>query len=493
MNYRMILYFSGVILAIEACLLCLPMAVGAMYGESIMPFLNTIIILALLSIPCIVFKPKETKIYSTEGFVCVCLSWVLLSLFGALPFYLSGAIPSYVDALFETASGFTTTGASILTEIESLPKGILFWRSFTHWVGGMGVLVFMLAILPTGGEAIHLMRAEVPGPTKGKLTPKLRSTTRILYGIYILLTLLMIIALLLCGQGLYESVVDSLATAGTGGFSINNNSIAGYNKPAVEWVIAVFMVLFGVNFNLYYLILIGRARDIFKNEELRVYLCLIVASVAAISVNIYHLYNSLEKTLRLSFFQVASIMSTSGYSTVDYEEWGNLSKTIIVVLTMIGGCAGSTAGGFKISRLIIVFKNIFREIKHMLDPHSVSVIRMDGEVTDEQTVKKAGNYFSLYIVLIILVTLLISIDGFDLTTNLTAALTCVNNVGPGLGKVGPTGSFAEYSVLSKLLLSLTMIVGRLEILPFAVLFSPISRSVRLPKSRRGIGNGRYGR
>lgn len=475
MNRRMIVYLSGVILTIEACLLTLPAAVAAIYGEDLLPYVKTIVVIMIFAVPAMLFKPKNTKIYATEGFVCVCLSWLLLSLFGALPFYLSSAISSFTDCFFETASGFTTTGATILTEIESLPKGILFWRSFTHWIGGMGVLVFMLAILPTSGSAIHLMRAEVPGPTKGKLTPKLRSTAKILYGIYIALTVVMVIALLLCGQSLYESVVDSLATAGTGGFSIKNNSIAGYNNPAVEWVFAVFMILFGINFNMYYLILIGHARDILKNEELRCYFAIIAGSVIAISVNIYHIYGSLATTIRYSTFQVASIMSTAGYSTVDYNNWGEFSKTVLVILTAVGACAGSTAGGLKISRIIILVKNALREIKHMIHPKSVNVIRLDGEVVDEETVKKAGNYFSLYIALLALVVLVISADGFDLTTNITAALTCVNNVGPGLNLVGPAGSFAIYSNLSKWVLSFAMIVGRLEILPFMVLFSPLTK------------------
>ncbi len=475
MNRRMLIYLSGIILTIEACLLTLPAAVAAAYGEDMLPFAKTIVCLMTVAVPAMLAKPKNTKIYATEGFVCVCLSWLLLSFFGALPFYFSSAIPSFTDCFFEAASGFTTTGATILTDIESLPKGILFWRSFTHWIGGMGVLVFMLAILPSNAGAIHLMRAEVPGPTKGKLTPKLRSTAKILYGIYIALTVIMIIALLLCGQSLYESTVDALATAGTGGFSIKNNSVAGYNDPAVEWVIAVFMILFGVNFNMYYLILIGHAKDIFKNEELRCYFAVMAASIATIAVNIYGLYGSISTTLRHSTFQVASIMSTAGYSTVDYNNWGELSKTVLFVLTAVGACAGSTAGGLKISRIIILVKNAFREIKHMIRPRSVNVIRLDGEAVDEETVKRAGNYFSLYIAVIVLVTLVISADGFDLTTNITAALTCVNNVGPGLNLVGPSGSFAIYSELSKWTLSFAMIVGRLEILPFMVLFSPLAR------------------
>lgn len=473
MNYRMIGYLLGVILAIEAALLLAPTLVAVLYGESVIPFLLTIAALLAVALPLVLFKPRNTRIYAKEGFICVASSWILLSAFGALPFVLSGAIPHYVDAFFETVSGFTTTGATILPAVEGLPYGILFWRSFTHWIGGMGVLVFMLAILPsTDGRAIHLLRAEVPGPTKGKLVPRLKQTALILYGIYVLLTLIETVALCIAGLPFYDALVNSFATAGTGGFALKNLSIAGYNNPAAEWIIAIFMFLCGVNFNLYYFLLIRRAREVWKNEELRTYLILCVASTLLIAANTYHMASGLGDCLRDAFFQVTSIMSTTGFSTLDYNAWPELSKTVIVLLTMFGACAGSTAGGLKISRLLILVKNGAREIKHMLRPRSINTVRLDGEPLSDETCRRASNYFVLYMGLIVVSMLLVSLDGFDMTTNLTATLTCVNNVGPGLNVVGPVGNFGGYSILSKIVLSLDMLLGRLEIMPMLILFSP---------------------
>ena len=473
MNYRMLRYLLGCILLIEAILMALPLAVSLISHEDFMPFVYTIVILLVISLPCVTLKPKNTQIYAREGFVCVSAAWILLAVFGALPFIFSGAITNPIDAFFETVSGFTTTGATILSAVEHLPRGILFWRSFTHWIGGMGVLVFMLAILPSaGGEAIHLMRAEVPGPTKGKLVPKMRQTALILYGIYIALTVLQIIILLLCKMPLYDAIVNSFATAGTGGFSVLNDSIAGYQSPAVEWVIGIFMLLFGINFNLFFFLLIGRIKDVFKSEELRAYLAVVSASVLVILINTYHMFDSFGQGLRTVFFQVSSIITTTGFCTTEFNDWPVLSKTVIVMLMMIGACAGSTGGGLKISRIMILAKNIVREIKHMIRPRSVNVVRVDGEVIPDETLRSATGYLTVYIIVTILTMLIISIDNFSMETNLTAAISCVNNIGPALGEFGAFGNFAPYSNLSTFILSFTMLFGRLELVPMLVLFSP---------------------
>lgn len=473
MNYRMLRYLLGCILLIEAILMALPLAVSLISHEDFMPFVYTIVILLVISLPCVILKPKNTQIYAREGFVCVSAAWILLAVFGALPFIFSGAITNPIDAFFETVSGFTTTGATIFSAVEHLPRGILFWRSFTHWIGGMGVLVFMLAILPSaGGEAIHLMRAEVPGPTKGKLVPKMRQTALILYGIYIALTVLQIIILLLCKMPLYDSIVTSFATAGTGGFSVLNDSIAGYQSPAVEWVIGIFMLLFGINFNLFFFLLIGRIKDVFKSEELRAYLAVVSASVLVILINTYHMFDSFGQGLRTVFFQVSSIITTTGFCTTEFNDWPVLSKTVIVMLMMIGACAGSTGGGLKISRILILAKNIVREIKHMIRPRSVNVVRVDGEVIPDETLRSATGYLTVYIIVTILTMLIISIDNFSVETNLTAAISCLNNIGPTLGEFGAFGNLAPYSNLSTFILSFAMLFGRLELVPMLVLFSP---------------------
>lgn len=469
----MIRYLLSIILLIEAVLLLPPLIVAKIYKESLTPFLIPIVILLLISLPAVFIKPYNTKIYAKDGFVCVASAWILMSVFGAFPFVFSGAIPNFISAFFETASGLTTTGASILTEIESLPRGILFWRSFTHWIGGMGVLVFMLAILPlAGGQTMHLMRAEVPGPTKGKLVPKMKDSAMILYGIYIALTLMLAVILLICGQPLYHALVNAFATAGTGGFSVLNNSIAGYNSPIVEWVIAIFMLLFGINFNLYYFMLIGHFKEIRKNEELRVFLAIVFLSTVAISINTAKMFTNLGDCIRTAFFQVTTIISTAGFATADFDLWPTFSKTLLVFLMLIGSCAGSTAGGLKLSRVMLIFKSTVREIRHILRPRSVSIVRLDGVAVPEETVRSAVGYLALYVMMLICTVFLISFDGYSFETNFTAAIACLNNIGPGLKEVGPTGNFAGYSMLSQFLLALSMILGRLEIIPMLVLLSP---------------------
>ena len=473
MNFRMLRYLLGCILLIEAILLLLPLAVALIYQEDVMPFVYTIAMLLAVSLPFVILKPKNPQIYAREGFVCVSAAWILMAIFGALPFLFSGAITNPFDAFFETVSGFTTTGATILPAVEHLPRGILFWRSFTHWIGGMGVLVFMLAILPSaGGQAIHLMRAEVPGPTKGKLVPKMRQTALILYGIYIVLTLIEVIALLICRYPVFDAIVTSFATAGTGGFSILNASIAGYHNPAAEWVIGIFMLLFGINFNLFFFVLIGKIKDIFKSEELRAYLGVIIAATAVILINTYSMFDSFEQGLRTVFFQVSSIITTTGFCTTEFNAWPVLSKTVIVLLMMIGACAGSTGGGLKISRIMILAKNIVREIKHMIRPRSVNVVRVDGEVIPDETLRSATGYLTVYIIVTILTMLLISLDGLSIETNLTASISCVNNIGPALGEFGAFGNFLPYSDFSTLILSFAMLFGRLEFVPMLILFSP---------------------
>ena len=473
MNYRMIGYLLSIIMLIEAAFMTLPMITAFCYGESILPFLYTMCILAALALPSMIFKPKNKQIYAKEGFVCVAASWIVLSAFGALPFVFSGAIPSYINAFFETVSGFTTTGATILGEIESLGRGVLFWRSFTHWIGGMGVLVFMLAILPSDdGRAIHLLRAEVPGPTKGKLVPKLRRTALILYAIYMVLTLVEVIALLIVRLPLYDSIVTAFATAGTGGFSVMNDSIAGYANPAAEWIIAIFMLIFSINFNLFFFLLIGKVRDVVTNEELRTFLAIVLLATTAIVINTWQTIANASVGIRNAFFQVSSIISTTGFVTEHFELWPTLSQTILVLLMITGACAGSTAGGFKISRILLVFKNIFREIKQVLRPRSVNRVRMDGEVVPNETIHTASGYLAIYLFITLVSLLLISIDGYSFETNVTATISCVNNVGPVLGSITPFGNFSEFSVFSKIVFSLDMLFGRLEIIPMIILFSP---------------------
>ena len=474
MNRRMVLYTVGTVVKIEAALMLLPTVCALIYKESCVKALLISVAISLAAgfALTLVSRPGNKVIYSREGFITVALAWLALSAFGALPFYISGEIPSYIDAFFETVSGFTTTGASILTDIEAMSKGLLFWRSFTHWVGGMGVLVFIMAVVPSLSDRnIHLLRAEVPGPIVGKLVPRIRQTTRILYIIYIALTLIEIILLLIGKMPFFEAVVHAFGTAGTGGFGVKGDSIASYS-PYLQWVITVFMLIFGVNFNIYYLIILGKIRSAFKSTELWVYLGIVAISTVAISVNIMPLTESFSLSLRDAAFQVSSIITTTGYATTDFDKWPELSKTILLALTFIGACAGSTGGGIKVSRVVILAKSIKRELKKLLHPRSVSVLRFEGKRLDEQTVSSVSSYLAVYIFFFAGILLMLSFENQSFETNFSAATACFNNIGPGFDAVGPTRNFDIYSPFSKLLLSVAMLFGRLEIYPLFIAFSP---------------------
>ena len=474
MNYRMILSTLGRVLKVESLLLLLPMSVSLIYGESSWPaFLITACLLMLAGLLLNIRKPSSSVIHESEGFIIVGLAWVLMSAFGALPFIISGATPSFVDAFFETVSGFTTTGSSIFREVESLDHSILFWRSFTHWVGGMGVLVFVLAVLPLSeGRSIHIMRAEVPGPVVGKIVAKMKYNAMILYGIYIVLTIIMIILLVIGRMPLFDSIVNAFATAGTGGFAIKNTSIAAYNSAYLEGVITVFMLVFSINFNLYYLIITGHIIQALKSEELRWFLGIVAAAIAALTFFNLKEYGTVVHSFRYASFQVASIISTTGFATTNFDLWPTISKFILVILMFLGACAGSTGGGIKTARIVIMAKTVGREIKRMLHPRSVSVLKAEGKPVDQTVIHGTAVYFITYMGIFAVSILLVSIDGFDMVSTLTSVITCFNNVGPGLGMVGPMGNFADFSDFSKIILSLDMLLGRLEIFPIFMLFSP---------------------
>ena len=475
MNYKMVVFVLGRIFCIEAVLMLFPMLCAACYGEwYLLPaFLLPAVLLAVLGLAASLRTPKNTTIFARDGLAIVALVWVLMSAFGALPFVISGEIPSFIDAFFETVSGFTTTGSTILTDVEALSHGTLFWRSFAHWVGGMGVLVFAMAVLPmTDGRAMHLMRAEVPGPTVGKISSKLSDSAKILYAIYFAMTLAEVILLCAGGMPLFDSLIHSFGSAGTGGFSSKALSVGAYNNPYFEIVIGVFMLLFGINFNLYYFLLLRRFRDAFCSEEMLTYLGIVAFSTVTITLNILHLYDGVGTALRTAFFQVSSIITTTGYASADFNLWPTYSRTVICILTFIGACAGSTAGGLKISRIIIFFKAAKQDLNKMLHTHAVTTVRFEGKPLDEKVLRGVHNYFNIYMLLLAVSVLLISLDGFDLVTTFTSVLTCFNNVGPGLEVVGPMGNFAGFSAPAKLLLSFDMLAGRLELYPMLALFSP---------------------
>ena len=461
------------VLLITAALMLLPLIAGLYYGESVLNFIITIAATAALGGIFLLFKPKNRDIYAREGFAAVGLSWILMSLLGALPFVISGDIPHYVDALFETVSGFTTTGSSLLTDIEGMSRGCMFWRMFTHWIGGMGVLVFIMAVLPMSGEhSMHIMRAEVPGPVVGKLVPRVRKTAAILYLIYMGLTAIETLFLLGGGMSFFEALLHAFATAGTGGFSTRGASIAAFNSLYIEIVISVFMLLFAVNFNLYFLLLLGRVRDVLKNQELRCFACIVAFSMLSIAWNISGQYSGFAEALRYSSFTVASLVSSTGFGTADFTQWPQYSQWLLVIIMFIGACAGSTGGGLKLSRVMLLIRAAFADLRHMIWPRRVNRVQMEGQRVEAAGIRAVFSYFALYMLMLLLGTLLISFDGFDTATNFTAALTCLSNMGPGLGLIGPNGNFSIFSDFSKLLMSLLMLIGRLEIYPVLVLFFP---------------------
>ena len=478
MNYRMVSYIIGQIVRVEGILMIPSLVVSVIYGESAFAaFLIPIVLSVAAGTLLTIKKPSNLDIFAKEGFVTVGLSWIIMSLIGALPFVIDGCIPSFVDAFFETVSGFTTTGASILTEIESLGRGMLFWRSFTHFVGGMGVLVFVLAILPQADtrsvKLMHVMRAEVPGPKVGKLVSKIGRTARIMYGIYIGLTVIEMILLLAGGMPVYGSIVNSFATAGTGGFAIKNASIAAYDSAYIDYVIGIFMFLFGVNFNLYYLILIGHVGEALRSEELRWYLIITGVSTALIAADIYEIFGTVGESVRYAFFQVTSVMSTTGFATSDYNAWPALSKVILALLMFCGACVGSTTGGIKVGRIILLVKSGLREVKYMLHPRAVVAVRSEGKPVERDVLRGANSYMIVYIMLFTASLFLVEmVEECDLVTGFTAVSACLNNVGPGLGEVGPAGNFSALTPFTKILLSVDMLAGRLEIFPLLMLFAP---------------------
>lgn len=473
MNYSIIRYILCRVLEFQALFLTLPSVVALIYGEKEgWAYAVTAVCCLLAGELGKLKKPKSTVFYAREGFVVVSLSWILLSITGALPLFLSGEFSSYTDALFETISGLTTTGASILPDVEALSKCNLFWRSFTHWIGGMGVLVLILAILPlAGGYNMHLMRAESPGPTVGKLVPRVRHTARILYEMYIALTVIQIIILLITGMPLFESMTLSFGTAGTGGFGILNSSIGSYSI-ASQIVITIFMILFGINFNVYYLLRVRKPVQAFKCEEMRYYLGIILAAIVLITVNIRGSFTSLFEAFHHAAFQVASIITTTGYSTIDFNLWPEFSKFILVILMFVGACAGSTGGGIKVSRIVIMLKMVKNELSHLVHPKRVRQVSFESHVVSKEVLRSISVFFMAYAVIYAASLLLISLDNLDFTTNFTAVAATLNNIGPGLNQVGPTSNFSVYSQPAKFVLMFDMLAGRLELFPLLLLFTP---------------------
>ncbi len=473
MNYSIIIYIIGYVLQIEGLFLLLPCLTALCYRESSgFAFLFTAVLCFLLGKAATFRKPKNTVFYGREGFVTVSMCWIVLSIFGALPFLLNGDIPSVPDALFETVSGFTTTGSTILTDIESLSKCSLFWRSFTHWIGGMGVLVFVLAVLPIagGGSQMYLMRAESPGPSVNKLVPRVKNTAMILYGIYIVITIIEIILLLIGGMPLFDALTSAFGTAGTGGFGIKNDSFASYSVFC-QGVVSIFMILFGINFNIYYLLLCKKHKQAFQSDELRMYLAVILASTVFIAFNIRHLFPGLQ-ALHHALFQVGSIITTTGFATQDFNTWPELSKMILIFLMFFGACAGSTGGGIKISRILILMKSIKKELFSIVHPRSVQKIRVDGQVIEHDVIRSVNVFMAAYLLIIMLSILIVSLENKDTVSTVTSVITTLNNIGPGLELVGPVGNFSSFTALSKFVFLFDMLAGRLEIFPLLILFMP---------------------
>ena len=471
MNIRLVLRVTGRVMQLESTVMLVPLAVALLYRESPAPFLYSILII-LISGTLLSHLPARRHFFAREGFVAVGLIWILTGVLGGLPFYFSGYFNSFVDCVFESCSGFTTTGSTILTDIESLPKGILFWRSFTHWLGGMGVLVLATAVLPSLGiRSSYLTRAETPGPVFSKLVPKQSQTSKILYGIYCVLTLVEVVCLKLAGLPLYDAFIHAFGSAGTGGFSNRNLSVGAYANPTAEVIIAVFLVLFSINFALYFLLLSRRFREVLASDELRFFLLIVAGSTLLIFFNIYPIYQNVGDSLRNAFFQVTSIISTTGFGTVDYVYWPTFSQMILILLMFCGACAGSTGGGIKCSRMLLLFRSIRREVHRIIHPNAVETIRLDGQVLDEDTLGTALSFSGFYVTIVLVAALIISLDNMSFGVSLSAALTCTSNVGPGLEAIGPMGNFSAFSPLSKIVMSLCMIIGRLEIYPILAMFS----------------------
>lgn len=472
MNKRKIVSFIGRIILIEAALMVLPLLVALYYGDGdAWAFAVTILIALIPGVLMARVRQSDRRLSSRDGYFIVAATWIIISLIGAMPLYMAGGFRSYWSALFEIASGFSTTGASVLEEPAVLGHGVLFWRSFTHWIGGMGVLVFVLMVMPMENDnSMHLVRAEVPGPTAGKLVPRMRTTSMILYGIYAAMTMILLVLLLLGGMPLFDSFCMAFGTAGTGGFAVSSAGVAGYHSAYIEVLLGIFMLLFGVNFNVYHLLLLGKIKDALKSEEVKAYLGIVITATVLISINTFSRVTGLGTTVRNAFFQVASIITTSGFATVDFNFWPEFSKHTLVLLMIIGACAGSTGGGFKISRLIILLKAMMAEVRHIITPKAINPVRIDGKPIDKETLNSTRIYAAAYLILICLFTWILSLDGKDLTTNVTAVLSCFNNIGPGLGGVGPMNNFGIYSDWAQVLLSLCMLTGRLEIFPMLLLF-----------------------
>ncbi len=474
MNRKMIRTTIGQVMLVEAALMALPLITAVIYREfdTIIPF---VIPMALLTVTGYLMsrkKPEDMTIYARESFVIVSLSWIVVSLFGALPFTISGEIPSYIDAVFEIVSGFTTTGASILTDVEALSHSMLFWRSFSHWVGGMGVLVFLLALVPNAGNrSMNIMKAESPGPSVSKLVPKTKETAKILYTIYLGITVVQIILLVIAGMPLFDSLLHTFGTVGTGGFGIKADSYGSYNA-ACQWITTIFMMLSGTNFTFFYYFIIKSYYKAFTMEEVRWYYGIFIASTAIFVVNTIHMYSGFFETLTHAAFTVATLMTTTGYATTDFNLWPETSRTLILMLMVLGACAGSTGGGIKVSRLIIAGKHCCNELKKMLFPRSVSVVKMDGKAVEDSVIKGTSVFLLIYVFIAMISTFIISFDGFDIVTNLSAVLSGLSNIGPGLNVVGPTGSFAPLSNMSKIVITFDMLAGRLEIFPLLMLMSP---------------------
>ncbi|MBQ3532064.1 MAG: TrkH family potassium uptake protein [Oscillospiraceae bacterium] len=475
MNYKMIRYIIGMILMAESVFMILPLIVSVIYGEFdvIMPFVYSIMATFCVAAFFGLKKPKNDLVFARESYIAVAAGWIFVSFFGAMPFYLSGSIPSLIDAFFETVSGFTTTGATILEDVEILPKGILFWRAFTHWIGGMGIIMFLLMLTQfSEGHSLYIMRAEVPGPTVGKIAPKSSSNALILYGIYTGLTVIEAVLLLFGGIGVFDAVTTAMSTAGTGGFSVRNAGIAAYESAYVEWVVGFFMIVFGVNFNLYYLMLLRRFKIVFKSEELRVFLAIVAVSTVIMGINATEYYGDFGVAIRKAFFQTGAIISTTGFGGVEFMNWPMLCHSVILVILFTGACAGSTAGGIKISRIIMMFKMLRKESHRLAHPHEVTTIKFEGKIVDKETRSFIMVYISAFFAILAVASIVIMMMGHDYETSFSAVLSCFNNVGPALGEVGHGGVYNMFSGIEKLFLSLLMLTGRLEIFPMLILFMP---------------------